>query len=76
MFETNDRVRFKPGLFTQAIGDVTYTVTGVYRKGEPLPDGETYNGPDELYRIETDEPSVPKPLRILYEKENSLQPAS
>lgn len=51
-----------------------HTNTDVFTKGEDLPNGETYNGPDELYRLVTDEPSVPKPLRVLYQKECNLLP--
>lgn len=76
MFETNEKVKFKEGLYTKVLGDVTYTVTDIYNKGDELPTGQVYNGPDELYRLVTDDPSVPKELRITYQKECSIRPAS
>lgn len=75
MFEANEKVKFKEGLYTKVLGDVTYTVTGIYNKGDELPTGQVYNGPDELYRLVTDDPSVPKELRVSYQKECSIHPA-
>lgn len=72
--EKGNKVKFKKGIFTQTLGEnVVYTVTDVYVKGDELPNGDTYNGPDELYRIVTEESSVPAQLRILYEKECSIK---
>lgn len=75
MFTVNQKVKFNGGLFTEVLGDVTFTVTDIYTKGDELPNGETYNGPDELYRIVTDDPSVPKQLKVLYQKECSIHSA-
>lgn len=72
MFAVNDKVKFNEGLFTKALGDITFIVTHVYNKGDDLPTGQTYNGPDELYRLVTDDPSVPKELRVNYQKETSI----
>ena len=75
MFNVNDKVKFNEGLFTKVVGDVTYTVTDVYVKGDELPFGETYNGPDELYRLATDDPSVPDQLKVTFQKECCIHPA-
>lgn len=75
MFSVNDKVKFNEGLWTKVVGDVTFTVTDVYNKGDELPTGQVYNGPDELYRLVADDPSVPKELRVTYQKECSIHPA-
>lgn len=76
MFNVNDKVKFNEGLFTKVLGDVTFTITNVYNKGDQLPNGDVYNGPDELYRLVADDPDVPKELRITYQKEYGIHPAN
>lgn len=75
MLEIGQKVQFKEGAFTQAIGKgITFTVTDAFVKGDETPSGETYNGSTPLYRIVTDDAAVPEPLRILYETEDSVIP--
>lgn len=77
MFELNQKVKFKKGLFEQVIGEGrTFTVTAVYQKGDETDYGETYNGSVPLYRIEADGEGCPRPLRVLLETEDSIKPAN
>ena len=77
MLEINQKVQFKKGPFTDILGEgQTYTVTAVYQKGDDTDYGDTYNGSEPLYRIEAEGEGCPKPLRVLYETENSIRPAN
>jgi len=75
MFEKGQKVQFKEGAFTRAIGKgIAFTVTDAFEKGDEMPSGETYNGSTPLYRIVTDDTAVPEPMRVLYETEDSIIP--
>lgn len=74
MLQVNDKVKFKKGPFTDILGgDAAFTVTAVFQKGDAIGNGEVYNGPEPIYRIATDDPSVPAPLRVLLEREDSIR---
>ena len=75
MFQINEKVKFKEGLFTKVFGDVVFVVTDIYSRGDVPPYGDVYNGSDELYRIVTDNPAVPKQLSVSYQKEYCLRSA-